>query len=212
MNQPLLHDWTITVQAADESHTHFAEAICDLIADAAQKRGTGIARRSPDYIKTKMGESKAIIALARQSDEAAVLAGFCYIETWSEKRYVANSGLIVGEEFRKSGLARRIKQFAFEHSRRMFPNARIFGITTSAAVMKINSELGYLPVHYSELTEDEEFWRGCNTCPNVDVLQRTKRSMCLCTAMLYRPTPPAADKAAEELKQNEQHPENAETS
>ena len=129
MKQTLPQQWTVTVLAAEESHCVYAQAICDLIADAAKKRGTGIARRTPEYVKRKMLESKAIIALAKADDEPSRLAGFCYIETWSSKRYVANSGLIVAEEFRKSGLARRIKQFAFEHSRRMFPDAQMFGMT-----------------------------------------------------------------------------------
>ncbi len=51
--------------------------------------------------------------------------------------------------------------------------------------MKINYELGYKPVTFSELTDDPEFWKGCQTCTNYDVLQRTDKKMCLCTGMLY---------------------------
>ena len=53
--------------------------------------------------------------------------------------------------------------------------------------MKINSKLGYKPVTYSELTTDDVFWQGCQSCPNFDVLTRMERKMCLCTGMLYDP-------------------------
>lgn len=173
----------IDILVADERHYGYAETIVETIFVAAQQRGTGIAKRTPEYVQQKMKEGKAIIAI----DEDGTFAGFCYIETWQDKQYVANSGLIVAPEYRKHNLARRIKKAAFELSRTLYPNAKIFGITTSAAVMKINSELGYRPVHFSELTTDEVFWKGCQSCPNYDILERTKRSMCLCTGMLYDP-------------------------
>ena len=112
------------------------------------------------------------------------MAGFCYIETWSHQRYVANSGLIVAPQFRRFGLARRIKEAIFQLSRSKFPQAQIFGITTSLAVMRINSKLGYQPVTFSELTQDDAFWEGCRSCPNFDILERNQRKLCLCTAML----------------------------
>lgn len=155
-----------------------------MIADAARKRGTGIAKRTPEYIKQKMEEGKAIIAV---DDIAGELAGFCYIEAWQSLGYVANSGLIVNEKFRHHGLAMRIKREAFKLTRKKYPNAKLFGITTSLAVMKINSALGYKPVTFSELTTDEAFWQGCSGCVNYDILQRTERKICLCTGMLYDP-------------------------
>jgi len=173
---------TITVQIADESHLKYVGIILDTISAAAKVRGTGIARRTPEYITKKIEEGKAVIALC--SDE---FAGFCYIETWNDKKFVANSGLIVVEKFRAHGLAKRIKRQAFELSRRRYPEAKIFGLTTGLAVMKINSELGYKPVTFSELTDDEAFWKGCESCVNYDILQRTGRKMCLCTGMLYDP-------------------------
>ncbi|MEN9281763.1 MAG: hypothetical protein RL594_698 [Bacteroidota bacterium] len=179
MSDPLV-EVGVEVFHADESHIRYAEEICETIFIAAQQRGTGIARRTPEYIIQKMTEGKAIIALTQDG----LLAGFCYIETWEHGRYVANSGLIVKPEYRKQNLARRIKKAAFELSRQRYPDAKLFGITTSAAVMKINSELGYRPVHFSELTTDEAFWSGCKSCPNYDILERTKRAMCLCTGML----------------------------
>lgn len=175
------------ILVANESHTVYADEIVETIYIAAQQRGTGIARRTPEYIINKMQEGKAIIAL-RASDKS--FAGFCYIETWEHGGYVANSGLVVKPEYRLHNLARKIKRVAFNLSRERYPSAKLFGITTSAAVMKINSELGYLPVHFSELTSDESFWMGCKSCPNYDVLQRTNRSMCLCTGMLFDPETP----------------------
>lgn len=167
---------------ANTSHAKYAEIICDTIEESARVRGTGIARRTPDYILTKMENGNAIIAL-----EGEKFAGFCYIEVWSHEKFVANSGLIVHPDFRNRGLAKDIKKAVFEHSRKKYPNAKIFGITTGLAVMKINYELGYQPVTFSELTEDESFWKGCQTCKNYDILTRTERKMCLCTGMLYDP-------------------------
>lgn len=170
------------VQVASIVHYGFAEEICRLMEESAKVRGTGIAKRKPEYIQNKMLEGKAIIAFNGEE-----LAGFCYIESWGDKKFVANSGLIVRPDLRKSGLARLIKQKAFELSRKKFPDAKIFGITTSLAVMKINTELGYKPVTFSELTNDDAFWKGCESCVNYDILQRNNRRMCLCTAMLFDP-------------------------
>jgi len=171
------------VVIANESHSAFAPLICDEMASSAKARGTGIAKRSPEYIQEKMREGKAVIAFA----DDGTWAGFCYIETWSHGQYVANSGLIVAPQFRKSGLARAIKKKIFNLSRQKYPDAKIFGLTTGLAVMKINSELGYEPVTYSELTQDEAFWAGCKSCVNYDILMSKERKNCLCTAMLYDP-------------------------
>ncbi len=166
-------------------HHKYAEAICELIETAAKQRGTGIAKREPEYIKTKMTNGNAVIAL-----DGDQLAGFCYIEIWEEKKYVANSGLIVHWDYRGQGLAKKIKAKAFELSRKKYPNSKLFGITTSLPVMKINSDLGYRPVTFSELTQDETFWKGCQSCPNYDILSRNNRSNCLCTGMLFDPNKP----------------------
>jgi argininosuccinate synthase len=179
------------IVVASVEHTNFAPVICETIELAAQQRGTGIAKRDPAYIIQKMNEGKAVIAFARNKDIAEApeeFAGFCYIETWSDKQYVAHSGLIVAPQFRKSGLAKNIKKRVFELSREKYPQAKVFGITTSHAVMKINTELGYVPVPFSELTNDDAFWKGCQSCPNYDILTRTHRKMCLCTGMLYDPS------------------------
>jgi len=170
------------IHIANKSHASYAEIICNSIEESAKVRGTGIARRTPEYIINKMEKGNAVIAL-----EGDKFAGFCYIESWSHDKYVANSGLIVHPDYRNHGLAKEIKKVIFEHSRTKYPHAKIFGITTGLAVMKINYELGYQPVTFSELTDDETFWKGCQTCKNYDVLTRTERKMCLCTGMLYDP-------------------------
>ena len=171
------------IEVAGEKHCIYAEEICREMEESAKIRGTGIAKRSPEYVKKKMCEGKAVIAL----DEENRFAGFSYIESWSHECFVANSGLIVNPKYRKSGLARQIKKKIFELSRKKFPDAKIFSITTSLAVMKLNSEIGYKPVTFSELTDDEVFWKGCEACVNYDILLRNQRRMCLCTGMLYDP-------------------------
>jgi hypothetical protein len=180
----------ISVQIAGTQHLHLAEAICKEMEESAKVRGTGIAKRDPAYIRKKMEEGKAIIAVTNDGR----FAGFCYIETWGHGNYVSNSGLIVVPEFRKYGLATKIKEKAFDLTRSKYPNAKLFGLTTSAAVMKINSELGYRAVTFSELTDDEEFWKGCKGCVNYDILMSKERKMCFCTGMLYDPKEKEAEK------------------
>ncbi len=172
----------LTIQIANEGHLGYVQTILDTIEAAAKVRGTGIAKRSPEYVELKMKEGKAIIALMGNE-----FAGFCYIESWGNKQFVANSGLIVVEKFRQHGLAKKVKQYAFSLARAMFPDAKVFGLTSGAAVMKINTELGYAPVTFAQLTDDESFWRGCQGCINYDILTRTDRKYCICTAMLFDP-------------------------
>ena len=167
---------------ADKSHSKYAKIICDTISESAKVRGTGIAKRTPEYIAQKMANGNAVIAL-----EGDTFVGFCYIEKWDHGKFVANSGLIVHPNYRGSGIAKLIKLKVFEHSRVKFPDSKVFSITTGLAVMKMNSDLGYKPVTFSELTKDQSFWNGCQTCKNFDILQRTSQSMCLCTGMLYDP-------------------------
>jgi hypothetical protein len=182
------------IQIANASHQDFAQIICDEMESSAKARGTGIAKRSPDYIREKMREGKAVIAFT----EDGIWAGFCYIETWSHGEYVANSGLIVAPPFRKSGLAKNIKKKIFDLSQKLYPGAKLFGLTTGLAVMKINSDLGYEPVTYSELTQDEAFWAGCKSCVNYEILMSKERKNCMCTAMLYDPK---EHKPKEEVKE-----------
>ena len=181
------------VQVALPEHRVFAEEIVTEMAESAKARGTGIAKRSPEYISNKMQEGKSVIAFHKDGS----WAGFCYIETWSHGQFVANSGLVVSPKYRKAGLAKAIKNEIFGLSRKLYPKAKIFGLTTGLAVMKINSDLGYEPVTYSELTQDEEFWKGCQSCVNFEILKMKERKNCMCTAMLYDP----AEKKHEVAKQ-----------
>jgi hypothetical protein len=172
----------VIIRVATPADKRYAVQITDEMEASAKARGTGIAKRSPEYIEQKMEEGKAVIAHAENGE----WVGFCYIETW-EGEYVANSGLIVAPQFRKGGVAKSIKEHIFKLSREKYPEAKIFGLTTGLAVMKINSDLGYEPVTYSELTQDEKFWAGCKSCVNYDILMSKERKNCLCTAMLYDP-------------------------
>ena len=184
----------IIIQVANDSHHQYAQQIVDEMESSAKARGTGISKRPPEYIMLKMTEQKAVIALT--SDGHWV--GFCYIETW-DGDYVANSGLIVSPEYRKTGVAKSIKKFIFEYSRKKYPSAKLFGLTTGLAVMKINSDLGYEPVTYSELTKDVKFWEGCKSCVNYDILCMKEFKNCMCTAMLFDP---ADAKPILEVKEN----------
>ena len=172
----------INIEVACAEHIKYIDDINNAIESASKQRGTGIARRTFEYLSAKIKDGKAIVAL-----EKGRFAGFCYIETWGEKGFVANSGLIVSEEFRGIGLGKEIKRKAFQLSRERYPKSKIFGLTTGLAVMKINHGLGYRPVTFSELTDDDMFWNGCKGCVNYDILERTGRSKCLCTGMLYDP-------------------------
>lgn len=176
-------DQQFIIRVARSDDAIHAVTITTCMEESARARGTGIAKRSPEYIIKKMQEGKAVIALT----DSGEWLGFCYIETWSHGAFVANSGLIVSPAYRKSGVAKSIKKKIFELSRTLYPGAKIFGLTTGLAVMKINSELGYEPVTYSELTQDEEFWAGCKSCVNYDILISKERKNCMCTAMLYDP-------------------------
>jgi len=178
-----LENHQIIIRVATPADKSYAINITNEMEASAAARGTGIAKRTPEYIEKKIDEGKAVIAVTSQNE----WVGFCYIETWSHGEYVANSGLIVAPAFRKSGVAKAIKQNIFNLSREKYPDAKIFGLTTGLAVMKINSDLGYEPVTYSELTQDEDFWAGCKSCVNYEILMSKERKNCMCTAMLYDP-------------------------
>ncbi|MCK5137558.1 MAG: GNAT family N-acetyltransferase [Bacteroidales bacterium] len=177
----MTQDIQITIAAA--SHMNYVPEIEKALLEASFQKGTGIAVRNNEYLTQKILEGKSVIAYSK----GGKWAGFCYIESWGHNKYVANSGLIVSSEFRGVGLANEIKKRALELSTELFPGAKLFGLTTSLAVMKINSGLGYKPVTFSELTDDDQFWKGCETCPYYDILVRTKRDDCLCTAMIMDP-------------------------
>jgi len=172
----------IKVMVADASHEKYVDTILETITAAAKVRGTGIAKRTHEYVATKMKEAKAVVAL-----EGEHFVGFSYIETWGNKQYVTTSGLIVHPDYRGLGIAKRIKDLTFTLARTRWPHAKIFSLTSGAAVMAMNTQLGYKPVTFADLTDDEAFWRGCEGCINVDVLHRTNRKYCICTGMLYDP-------------------------
>jgi hypothetical protein len=185
----------ISIVVTQEEHYKYAQEICDTIESSALLRGTGIAKRTPEYIQKKMEKGDAVIALNN-----GIFAGFCYIESWQHGQFVAHSGLIVHPDYRNLGLAKQIKSFVFDYSLKKYPSAKVFGITTGLAVMKINSDLGYKPVPFSELTNDPSFWKGCQTCTNFEILKSKDYKMCLCTGMLYDP--------AEKPKDPPKHPFN----
>lgn len=172
----------VEIYTATSAYAKYAQEVCDLIYESAQARGTGIAKRSVEYLADKINSGKAVLAF-----DGDKLVGFAYIETFSHQRFVANSGLVVHPDYRNQGLARKIKRRIFDLSRKLFPNSKIFSITTGLAVMKMNTELGFKPVTFSELTDDEEFWKGCQGCRNIDILQRNNYKMCLCTGLLFDP-------------------------
>ena len=175
----------MTIRVATAADAQFADLLCQWYVESAKTRGTGIAKREPAYVAQKMASGDSIIAFVDGE-----LAGFCYIETFDDKTFVVNSGLVVNAAIRKHGVGRAIKQGVFDLSRLKYPQAKIFGITTSLAVMKINTDLGYEPVTFSELTASEDFWKGCKICKNYGILMDNERKLCLCTGMLFD----AADK------------------
>jgi len=186
----------IEVVVADESHEKYVDTILETISEAAKVRGTGIAKRTHEYLLNKMREAKAVIAL-----DGDKFAGFSYIETWQDKKYVTTSGLIVHPDYRGRGLAKRIKDMTFTLARIRWPHAKIFSLTSGAAVMAMNTQLGYKPVTFADLTQDEAFWKGCEGCVNVDILHRTERKYCICTGMLYDPEEYLPAKISDEVLQ-----------
>lgn len=173
----------IFVRIATINDIRYVDEIIKETAASAIARGTGIAKRTPESVAQKMRDGKAVIALT----SAGKWVGFSYFEAWEQGNFVSNSGLIVAPEYRHSGVAKSIKDRIFRISRRMYPAAKIFSITSGTAVMKMNSQLGFQPVAFSEITHDEQFWEGCKSCPNYDILERKHKCNCLCTAMLFDP-------------------------
>lgn len=170
------------IRTANKKDVIYAKTLCDWYEESAKSRGIGIAKREEDYIKNKMINGDSIIAFEKNNKE---IIGFCYIETFDDHNFVVNSGLIIRSDARKLGLGKKIKKEVFKLSRNKYPRAKIFGITTSLAVMRINTEIGYHPVTFSELTSSDDFWKGCKSCKNYHILEENKRKMCLCTAMVY---------------------------
>lgn len=172
-----------TIKVADAGDIYFIKEICEETAASAILRGTGISGRPPEYLAEKMKNGDAVIAYTA----TGTWAGFSFISSWNKDHYVSNSGLIVAPAFRHTGLAKKIKEKIFELSRRKYPDAFIFSLTSGLPVMKMNHELGFQPVTYSELPSDENFWESCQSCVNCEILKSKNRKNCLCTAMRYEP-------------------------
>ena len=172
----------ITIRYSRPEDKVYSPQIHQMYKKEAANGDIGLAVRSVPYLNDVISKGKGVFAF--HGDQ---LAGFCYIEAWEHEKYLANSGLIVIPEFRGKGVAKKIKFGAFKLSRKMFPHAKLFGLTTNSAVMRINAELGYIPVTFSKLTQDPQFWKGCESCPNYDILLRKGMKNCLCTAMIFDP-------------------------
>lgn len=179
----------IIVRVATEEDASYAKLITNEMESSAKARGTGISKRSPESVIRKMREGKAIIALTPNNE----WVGFSYIEVWSNGDFVSHSGLIVSPPFRGMGVARSIKTKIFRLSRRLYPQAKLFSITTGLPIMKMNLRFGFEPVTFNEISHDPAFWQGCQSCINYQTLVSKDFKNCLCTAMLYTPanvTPP----------------------
>ena len=190
------------VRIANADDAKYSALLCEWYEESARMRKTGIAKRNPVYLERKMRNGNAVIAF----DDEDQLAGFSYIETYEEEKFVVNSGLIVRTDLRSSGIGREIKHAVFTLSRTKFPNSKIFSITTSLAVMRMNTKLGYKPVTFSELTQSDEFWNGCKSCKNYHILMENDRERCICTGLVYDNLDDEYAKKCE--KQNNEQKEN----
>jgi hypothetical protein len=177
------------IEIGSAKHIHMAEEISKTMEESALARGTGISKRSPQLITHYITEGQALVA----TDANGSWAGFCYLNVFGNGRFVTSSGLIVSPRYRDRGLARQLKRKLFEVSRQRYPQASLVGITTSPAVMKINTQLGLYPTSFADMPQDDGFWKGCETCVNHDILMRTNRKLCLCTAMRYDPKEKSQD-------------------
>ena len=204
---PNLGGSEIEILVAAPEHEVYVDTILETISEAAKVRGTGIAKRTHEYLAKKIQEAKAVIALSKKDGR---FAGFSYIETWGNKQYVTTSGLIVHPDFRGLGIAKRIKDMTFTLARMRWPHAKIFSLTSGAAVMKMNTALGYQPVTFDDLTDDEAFWKGCEGCVNYPVLKERNRKFCICTAMLFDPTEHLPAKIPDEVISRIKHLEELE--
>ncbi|WP_225976288.1 GNAT family N-acetyltransferase [Mucilaginibacter ginsenosidivorax] len=178
-----MEDERIIVRTAIPADMVFADQIIREMESSAIARGSGISKRSAASVIEKIDAGKAIVAITQNGE----WAGFSYIETWDDEKFVSNSGLIVSPKHRNNGIASQIKTQIFELSRSKYPAAKIFSITSGLAIMKMNTKLGFVPVTYTEVTRETRFWDSCKSCVNYDVLQSKNRCNCLCTAMLFDP-------------------------
>lgn len=162
----------------------YAAAIANEMAYSSARRGTGIAPRTPEYVMKKMDEGLAVIAVNTGN---GAWAGFCYIEVWQHKKYVANSGLIVSPGYRGTGISKEIKVALFDHCRSAFPEAKLFSLSTSPAVMHVNKALGYKVVPFAEVMNDELFLTGCQSWVNYTDLMNRDQTHLPYVAMMFDP-------------------------
>lgn len=173
----------IIVRQATVEDFRYAIQISEEIASSARARGTGIGNRSPESICQKIAEEDAVIALTKGGD----WVGYIYLESYPLSNFVSHCGLIVAPPWRRNGVGTLMKQELFSLTRIKYPKAKIFGITTTLATMRINTKLGLQPVTFSELTDDVTFWDKCKNCANYQNLKSTAFKNCYCTAMLFDP-------------------------
>jgi GNAT superfamily N-acetyltransferase len=172
---------SVVVRLATDQDAKYALLITREMRASAIARGTGIAYRSAESICQKMSSGHAIIATTREGK----WVGFSYIESWENGRFVSNSGMIVSPEYRKKGVAKVIKEQIMDLCHRCYPSAEVFSITSSSAIMKMNTKFGFAPVAFEEITRDRNFWNHCRNCVNFPILESKQFKNCLCTAMLY---------------------------
>jgi len=168
-----------TVRSAQATDIIHASLISKTIELTNQNADNGICKRSASFLQQKILEGDAVIAVTKQNK----WVGFIYLQKWNDD-FVSCCALIVHARYRNEKIAWQLKQKAVDLAKRKYPNAKLFGLTTAAAVMKINSRLGYIPVTYDQITGDQNFWNACKTCPNYQILKSKGQRNCLCTAML----------------------------
>jgi GNAT superfamily N-acetyltransferase len=172
---------SVIIRIAVRADVKYIYQILEAMKSSAHQRGAGISHRPVQYLCRKIYEGKAVVAVT----DGGQWVGFSYLEAWSQNAFVSNGGLIVDPGHRGKGVASLIKKMIFDLSRKLYPAADIFTITTGAAVLKMNSDLGFRPVTFSQVTSDNGFWNQCNACVNYSILESKNRRMCLCTAMIY---------------------------
>lgn len=175
----------VIIRQASMADCIYAAQISEEMDASARARGTGIGRRSCDSICQKIAEGNAIIALTKEGQ----WVGYIYLEVYANGNFVSHCGLIVAPGWRRLGVATQMKDNIFWLTRAKYPLAKIFGITTTLATMRINSKLGLQPVTFSEITQDPSFWKKCEQCVNYQNLKNTCFKNCYCTAMMFEPDP-----------------------
>jgi hypothetical protein len=172
---------TIVVRLATEHDQRFVQNIITEIEIASQIKGTGICKREPAFISQKITEGNAVMAVT----PSGAWAGFCYIQPHDNGQFVSSCALVISRNFRNRGIASQIKAQVLALAKNKYPAARIFGLTTSHVVERINAQLNYVEVSYAEVTQADTFWQSCRSCENYQLLLQQDKKKCLCKAMVY---------------------------